>query len=225
METKPKVKIVYKKLQERLDRNTNSAPAAAPFFESSNCFSATTARSWPRPCRCFPASLEDIAARAGESPARAQALLDSMADRGIVMDMPDMKAGKTFYYLLPPVSFLRVFHDERARRYFSEAAVRVEFHSYENDSDAFAQSLFGGPSKLGRVASRRFGGAKSIRSEILDYSAHWKSSTWAETASPGVVLLPPQDATFGQGMRQAEGTMHVCRGAAEYFIRHGIAAR
>lgn len=150
MDQKPKVKIVYKKLQERLDKYPVGAPAKPAFFELlEHLFSEEHARVASK-MPMNPAPLEKISERAGIAGPRLKILLDEMADRGLVFDFPNEKTGKTYYMLVPTVVGFFEFSLMRERNDIDQKRVAELMTDYMSDG-AFIREVFRERTQIGRV--------------------------------------------------------------------------
>jgi NAD-dependent dihydropyrimidine dehydrogenase PreA subunit len=99
----------------------------------------------------LPAPLHDIAKRAHQSPEVTKALLDRMADKGLVMDLIHPKTGKTRYLLAPPVIGFFEFSLMRARDSIPKKELSLALSAYCHQDSAFAREAFRGDTVLGRA--------------------------------------------------------------------------
>lgn len=121
-----------------------------------------------------PSSLDRISARLGVTDkAQLQARLDSMAERGLVLDLVNSRTGKVKYLLAPPVvgffefSMMRA-HDDIPKKRMAEA-----LEAYTHGDDTFAREVFGHDTVIGRALVNEDGVAEGISSNVLD----WESAT------------------------------------------------
>ncbi len=133
-----------------------------------------------------PASLNRVARQVGMSPEELEPRLDSMCDRGLAMDIPNPKTGKTTYVLAPPVVGFFEFtmmraHDDR----IPQKRVAQALDAYTHGDPAFAREVFGHDTVVGRALVNEAHLANEELPDVLD----WQRATslvqdaWAVSVS------------------------------------------
>ena len=119
----------------------------------------------------MPSSLEKIASRLKTNPTELKPQLDTMCDRGLVLDLVHPRTGKVKYLLSPPVvgffefSLMRA-HDDIPKQRMAEA-----LEAYTHFDEAFCQEVFGHDTVVGRtlVNENVLGQDVDQASEVLDF--------------------------------------------------------
>ncbi|MBI4423267.1 MAG: 4Fe-4S dicluster domain-containing protein [Elusimicrobia bacterium] len=99
----------------------------------------------------LPAPLEAIARRVGLDAVELRGRLESMADKGLVLDLPDPKGGATLYLLAPPVVGFFEFSMMRARDSVPKRRLAEAMDAYFRGDETFAREVFGHETQIGRA--------------------------------------------------------------------------
>ncbi len=168
MDEKHNVKVVYKKLRERLDKYPIGAPESPELYGIlETLFSEEHARiASVMPMK--PTSLEKLAERAGVPKDRLRGIFEDMASRGIIIDFHHAKSGKSFYMLAPTVVGFFEFSLMRERDDFDQKRVAENMHEYFFHSDRFAKEVFQGHTQIGRALVHETSLDEDTLSNVLD---------------------------------------------------------
>ncbi|HEX6853456.1 MAG TPA: 4Fe-4S dicluster domain-containing protein [Candidatus Polarisedimenticolaceae bacterium] len=212
----------YGRLADRINRFPQGAPPSSVLFAIlkmlfSEREAALVARLPIRPFRVA------LAARVWKLPEdRARAILDGLADRGILLDCGS-EAGMT-YVLPPPMAGFFEFSMMRVRADLDQKALAELFHEYINVEEEFIRSLFTtGETQIGRtfVHEGMLPSEPSLR--VLDYErASWVVKSAAPMAV-GTCYCRHKAEHLG---RDCDAPKQICmtfNGVARSLIRHGIA--
>lgn len=174
----------YQKLQQKLDAHVTGAPDS-PVLQQ--ILRLLYSRDDLRVAMAVPltlASLESIAGKLGETPQALQPRLDSMATRGLVMDLEH--EGQRFYTLSPIAIGFFEFTFMRTRGELPQKELARLFDQYMYLDDRFARSVFAGETQLGRALAREDTLPEDGECGVLD----WERATHiVKTASNHAVSL------------------------------------
>ena len=210
------------RLTDRINRFPQGAPASPVLFAILKLlFSEREAALVAQlPIRPFRVS---VAARTWKIPeAQARAILDGLADRGVLLDC-GTEAG-TRYVLPPPMAGFFEFSMMRVRADLDQKALAELFHEYINVEEEFIRSLFTtGETQIGRtfVHEGMLPSEPSLR--VLDYErASWVVKSAAPMAV-GTCYCRHKAEHLG---RDCDAPKQICmtfNAVARSLIRHGIA--
>jgi ferredoxin len=172
----------------------------------------------------LPTAVEPLARRLGADPEQLRGQLDAMADRGLVLDLPDARAGTTVYMLAPPVVGFFEFSMMRMDDGLPKAKLARAYEAYMH-GDEFLAEVAGGGTVVGRALAYEAALADVPVSEVLDWE---RASHCVESAG----LL----AVTNCFCRHAAGHLGTACGypletcmslgpGAEYLTRHGLGRR
>jgi NAD-dependent dihydropyrimidine dehydrogenase PreA subunit len=175
------------------------------------------------PIRPFKAARAARAWKLKES--EAQAILDTLAGRSILLDTVDPEGGTT-YVLPPPMAGFFEFSLMRVRGELDQKTLSELFHQYLNVEEEFIKALFGaGETRLGRTFVQEPAIPPEHALQVLDYE---RASEVVRTASHiGVGMCYCRHKMEHLG-RACDAPMEICmtfNGCAESLIRHGTARR
>ncbi|HAE39473.1 MAG TPA: (Fe-S)-binding protein [Candidatus Riflebacteria bacterium] len=156
--------------------------------------------------------------------AKARDILESLADKGLLVDMAHGK--NTLYSLPPPMAGFFEFSLMRVRSDIDQKALSELFFQYLNVEEDFIKDLFTeGETQLGRVFVNEQAISQKSNLMVLDYE---KASEVFETASAMAVGMCYCRHKMLHLGRACEAPMDICMTfnvAAESLIRHGNARR
>ncbi len=218
------VRTGYQELVERLNRFPQGAPPSELLFRILGMlFSEREAALVARlPIKPFSA---EQAARAWKMPvAEAQAVLDELAGRAILLDVE--ADGSRSYVLPPPMAGFFEFSMMRVRGDIDQKLLAELFYEYLNVEEEFIKALFtNGETQLGRV----FVSEPSLPADgslvVLDHER--ASQVVAEAAHIGIGLCYCRHKMEHLG-RACDAPMSICmtfNNTADSLIRHGVARR
>lgn len=160
----------------------------------------------------------------GMSEVKARNILESLADKGLLVDMAHGK--DTLYALPPPMAGFFEFSLMRVRSDIDQKALSELFFQYLNVEEDFIKELFTeGETQLGRVFVNEQAVSQKSNLMVLDYE---KASEVIETASALAVGMCYCRHKMLHLDRACSAPMDICmtfNTAAESLIRHGNARR
>ena len=202
--------LAYQRLQQRLDRMPTGAPDSPVFQQILRLLftveEAEIAARMPTVC-----SVSTLARRTGRTEADLGPMVDTMAAKGLVIDLENH--GQRYVALAPVVIGFFEFTFMRVREDAPMEQLAALFHEYMFDDDSFAHAVFRGSTQIGRSL---------VREEALPEDSHGRSPGLGARdahrlrgAVGGRLTVPVQDARGAdrRGLRQADPHLpHVRRG-------------
>ncbi|MFA6448050.1 MAG: 4Fe-4S dicluster domain-containing protein [bacterium] len=164
--SRPAVKVVYKNLQERLDKYPIGAPPKPEFFELLQILfdeeHARVASLMP----IKPSPIDKLSKRTGVPEDKLRVMFEKMAGRGLVMDFKHGASGKTYYMLAPTIVGFFEFSLMKERDDFDQKRVAELMDKYEHGD--FATEVFQGRTQIGRALASETALDESALSTALD---------------------------------------------------------
>lgn len=155
--------------------------------------------------------------------ARARAVLDDLADRALLLDLPG--DGETRYLLPPPMAGFFEFSLMRVRGDVDQKALAELFHQYLNVEEDFLRALFAGETQLGRVFVDETALPSDRPLEVLDHERASEVVRSAGAIGVGLCYCRHKMAHLG---RACDAPMEICMTfgtCADSLTRHGAARR
>jgi len=172
------------------------------------------------PIRPFTAA--SAARRWKKSEAESRDILNTLADRGILLDTE--REGHSVYTLPPPMAGFFEFSMMRLRDDINQKVLAELFYQYLNVEEDFIKALFtNGETQLGRVFVNEPALPPELSLHVLDYE---RASNVVRTASHRAVGLCYCRHKMHHLGRECDAPLDICmtfNGAAESLIKHGIA--
>jgi len=160
----------------------------------------------------------------GLSVAESERLLDSLAERGILLDMEEN--GRTTYVLPPPMAGFFEFSMMRVRSDVDQGVLAELFHEYLNVEEDFIRALFAdGETNLGRVFVHEPAVPPELSLHVLDYERASYIIRSASEMAVGICYCRHKMEHLG---RACDAPMNICmtfNNTASSLIRHGIARK
>ncbi len=210
----------YSRLIDRLNRFPQGAPASDLLYRILRMMFSEREASLVAelPIRPFTARK---AAKIWKRPeAEASAILDTLADRGILLDAG--VNGKTTYTLPPPMAGFFEFSMMRVRHDIDQKVLAELFYQYLNVEEDFIRDLFTrGETQLGRVFVHEPALSPSLT--VLDYERASEVIRTASHRAVGTCYCRHKMHHLG---RACDAPMEICmtfNSTAASLIRHGIA--
>ncbi len=169
------LKAQYHDLSQRLDANPvgmpepSSAEARAGWQEILEIIYTPEEAALAARLPLMPAGLRAIAKRVGLSPEELKPRLETMADKGIVMDLVHPESGKVRYLLSPPVVGFFEFSMMRAKDWVPKKRMAEALDAYAHGDDTFAREVFGGDTVIGRAMVHESALGDEILPDVLDW--------------------------------------------------------
>jgi ferredoxin len=172
------------------------------------------------PIRPFTAA--SAARRWKMSEAESRNILNTLADRGILLDTE--REGHSVYTLPPPMAGFFEFSMMRLRDDINQKVLAELFYQYLNVEEDFIKALFtNGETQLGRVFVNEPALPPELSLHVLDYE---RASNVIRTASHRAVGLCYCRHKMHHLGRECDAPLDICmtfNGTAESLIRHDIA--
>ena len=210
----------YSRLIDRLNRFPQGAPASDLLYRILRMMFSEREASLVAelPIRPFTARK---AAKIWKRPeAEASSILDTLADRGILLDAG--VNGKTTYTLPPPMAGFFEFSMMRVRQDIDQKVLAELFYQYLNVEEDFIRDLFTrGETQLGRVFVHEPALSPSLT--VLDYERASEVIRTASHRAVGTCYCRHKMHHLG---RACDAPMEICmtfNSTADSLIRHGIA--
>jgi ferredoxin len=170
----------------------------------------------------IPTSPERIAGRVGADRDRVRAALDAMADKGLVLDLPDGRTGETLYMLAPPVVGFFEFSMMRLADHLPKAKLAKAFDAYWGDP-TFLEEVSHGDTIIGRALAHESALLGDLLSEVLDWERAGALVEGTEHIALTNCYCRHKAHHLGRG---CETPLEICMSlgaAADYLVRHGFA--
>ncbi|MGB7980524.1 MAG: 4Fe-4S dicluster domain-containing protein [Candidatus Nanopelagicales bacterium] len=212
--------LAYQRLQQRLDRMPTGAPDSAVFQAILRLLfteeEAQIAALMPTIC-----SLPVLARRTGRSVEELDPIVDSMAGKGLVLDLEH--GGARQVALAPVVIGFFEFTFMRVREDAPMEQLAELFHEYMYADEAFAHAVFAGSTQIGRSLVREESLPEDPQVEVLDWELATHIVAEADTIAVSQCPCRTHATLIGQGCGKPTRTCLTFGGAARALVRSGIA--
>ncbi len=214
-------KDLYRELGRKLDGLTVRAPWSQTFYEILvELYSAEEAEILVRMPYTF-SSLKRIARSTGYAPDRLRALLETMADKGLVIDF----CFNDSYQYMPSPLFIGVFEFTmmRAGPGVDSAKLGRLFHEYLSEGAVFRENCADGQ-RVNVLRALPHEGTVEEQVEILDYEKAGAIVAEKQTFALGICSC--RHEKLHAGAKKCETPLGVCSSfdrAADMLVRHGMA--
>jgi NAD-dependent dihydropyrimidine dehydrogenase PreA subunit len=152
----------------------------------------------------------------------SRAILDTLADRGILLDTD--QNGDSMYALPPPMAGFFEFSMMRVREDIDQRVLAELFYQYLNVEEEFIKALFtNGETQLGRVFVSEPALPQTVSLSVLDYERASSIITSASHRAVGLCYCRHKMEHLG---RACDAPMNICmtfNATAASLINHGIA--
>jgi len=166
----------------------------------------TAARIWKRPA------------------AQAQAILERLADRGMLLDLEH--DGERTFVLPPPMAGFFEFSMMRVGNGYDQKLLAELFHQYLNVEEDFVRALFaGGETQLGRVFVSEGAVPADVALHVLDHERATEVIRGASHIGIGTCYCRHKMEHLGKACDAPLGICMTFNATAGSLIRHGIARR
>jgi len=178
---------------------------------------------------CFPleeATLGELSRRTGMAAEKLQPVLERMADKGLIMDLP--YGGSTFYLLLPGLIgfFEFTFMKRRTDLPMAELARMMSDYLYADPRHGQAREFFGSPTPLTR--SLAYEEEVPVSSEATSYEGARALIRRADFGAVGLCYCRHKKEHLGKTCGKqapAEGMCISLGTAARFMVRRGFAVQ
>lgn len=169
-------------------------------------------------------TIDELAKRTGIPASELLPKLDSMAEKGLVMDLP--YSGTTYYLLMPGLIgfFEFTFMKKRADLPLPELAQLMTEYLFENGKQGQAKEFFGSKTSLTR--SLVYDEVVPISSDVTNYENARKIITTAGYGAVGMCYCRHKKEHLGKSCEKqaaVEGTCISLGAGARFMVRRGFA--
>jgi ferredoxin len=218
------LKESHRRLSERLERFPQGAPPTDLLFKILQVLFTEEEAGLVALLPVRPFGVR-VAAEIWRRPAaEAQAILEKLADRGMLLDLEH--EGERTFVLPPPMAGFFEFSMMRVGNGYDQKLLAELFHQYLNVEEDFVKALFaGGETQLGRVFVNEGALRGDPALQVLD---HERASEVIRTASHigiGTCYCRHKMEHLGKACDAPLGICMTFNATAGSLIRHGIARR
>jgi ferredoxin len=173
------------------------------------------------PIRPFTAATAAAAWKLPE--ARARAVLDGLASRGLLLDT-EQQGGPVQYVLPPPMAGFFEFSLMRVRQDLDQKLLAELFYQYLNVEEDFIKALFAtGETQLGRVFVQEPALSPHLSLTVLDFERASEVINTATDRAVGICYCRHKMEHLGRACDAPRDICMTFNGTASSLIRHGIA--
>ncbi len=217
------VKSGYSQLADRLNRFPQGAPPTERLFAILRMLFSEREAGLVATLPIKPFSAERASEIWKTTIADAQRTLDSLADRGILVDAED-RHGVSWYTLPPPMAGFFEFSLMRVREDVDQKVLSELLYQYLNVEEDFIRDLFTrGETQLGRTFVHEPALSLDNAIQVLDYERASEVVATASHRAVGMCYCRHKMAHLG---RACDAPMNICmtfNTTADSLARHGIA--
>ncbi len=218
------LRSAYRSLEERLNRFPQGAPPSELLFRIlALLFTEEEAALVAKlPIRPFTAAR---AARIwGLPPARAEAILQRLADRALLLDIEEN--GNRTYVLPPPMAGFFEFSMMRVHGHLDQKLLAELYYEYITVEEEFIRSLFtDGETQLGRVFVHEDALSPEVALQVLDYERASEVIRSSPHVGVGLCYCRHKMEHVGRACDQPRDICMTFNNTAASLIRHGVARR
>jgi ferredoxin len=214
---------VYRALADRLNKNPVGAPVNEFLMEILHRLykesEAKVASKFP----VFPMKAEDIAEATGIAPGELKKILENMADKGLVVDIP--RSDGTYYMLSPMVVGFFEYTFMRSGEGINMRELAELFENYFQ-SEGVREEIFGAPTKMFKALVYERLIPAAVETEVLSYE---KASEIIRQSGGGALSLCAcrhKASHLGSTCKAQAPLEDVCTSlgnAAFWLVSHGFA--
>jgi NAD-dependent dihydropyrimidine dehydrogenase PreA subunit len=169
----------------------------------------------------LPTTLEDIASRTGLDAESLRGRLDTMADKGLVLDLPGPGNG-TVYMLAPPVVGFFEFSMMRLSDGLPKDRLARAYEAYMWNDPTFLEEVSGGDTLVGRTLAHETHLFDDLVPEVLDWERATVYVGEATRLSVTNCYCRHKASHLGTACDYPMETCMSLGGAADYLVRHGL---
>jgi len=171
-----------------------------------------------------PFTVEKASRAWGLSVAESERLLDSLAEKGILLDIEEN--GRTTYVLPPPMAGFFEFSMMRVRSDVDQGVLAELFYEYLNVEEDFIRALFAnGETNLGRVFVHEPAVPPELSLHVLDYERASHIIRSASEMAVGICYCRHKMEHLGKACDAPRDICMTFNNTASSLIRHGIAGK
>ena len=213
----------YHRMVARLNQFPQGAPPSDVLFQILKLLVTEQEASLVAvlPIRPFTAAQ---AARAwGKSYAETRRVLDDLAGRAVLLDMP-APDGQQTYVLPPPMAGFFEFSMMRLRTDVNQRVLAELFYQYLNVEEEFIRGLFAnGETQLGRAFVQEPALSDDNALHVLDYERASEVIRTATRIGVGICYCRHKMEHMGRACSASKDICMTFNGCADSLVRHGVA--
>ena len=214
----------FARLSDRLNRFPQGAPPTKLLFAILKLLFSEKEAGLVAQLPIRPFTAGDAARAWKMSPAAAEGILEQLAERALLVDIPEN--GITTYCLPPPMAGFFEFSLMRVRNDVDQKALSELYYEYINVEEDFIKALFlDGQTPLGRILVQEAALSEADALQVLDYER--ASAVIRSAAHIGISLCYCRHKMANVG-RECRAPMDICmtfNTTAASLIKHGHARR
>jgi NAD-dependent dihydropyrimidine dehydrogenase PreA subunit len=213
----------YRLLQQRLDRQVTGAPDAPALQQILRILFKPEEAALACQIPTGFISLRRLARKVGMEEAALDAMITTMAERGLVFDAEHN--GKRYAALAPVVIGFFEFTFMRVRPDAPMHELSELFEQYMFENEDFARAVFAGQNQIGRSLVREEALPAGDHTEVLDWERASHIVTSARSHAVSLCACRHHASHLGRECARPQRTCLTLGGAAETLARRGIAER
>ena len=214
----------YRSLVERLNRFPQGATPSRLLYRILELLFTEMEARYVALLPIRPFTVEKASRAWGLSVAESERLLDSLAERGILLDMEEN--GLTTYVLPPPMAGFFEFSMMRVRSDVDQGVLAELFYEYLNVEEDFIRALFAdGETNLGRVFVHEPAVPPELSLHVLDYERASHIIRSASEMAVGICYCRHKMEHLGKACDAPRDICMTFNNTASSLIRHGIARK
>lgn len=213
----------YRLLQQRLDRQVTGAPDAPALQQILRILFKPEEAALACQIPTGFISLRRLARKVDMEEAALDAMVTTMAERGLVFDAEHN--GKRYVALAPVVIGFFEFTFMRVRPDAPMHELSELFEQYMFENEDFARAVFAGQNQIGRSLVREEALPAGDHTEVLDWERASHIVTSARSHAVSLCACRHHASHLGRECARPQRTCLTLGGAAETLARRGIAER
>ncbi len=166
----------------------------------------------------MPTGLDGIAHRLNLTPDALKPRLDTLCDRGLVVDLVHPETGETKYVLAPPMAGFFEFSMMRAKDSIPKKRMAEALEAYVHGDDTFMREVYGEETVIGRALVHESALADDVP-EVLDYERATAIVGDAKLVSVSLCHCRHKAEHLGKACDAPQDTCMSLNGGAEFVIR------
>jgi ferredoxin len=214
----------YRDLVERLNRFPQGAPPSDLLYRILAILFTEREASLVASLPIKPFTAETAARAWKTTPGEAREILDSLADKALLLDL--VRNGETRWVLPPPMAGFFEFSMMRVRGDIDQKALAELFYRYLNVEEGFVRELFTrGETQLGRTFVNETALPDDDALEVLDWERASEVARSASDLGVGVCYCRHKMGHLGRACDAPRENCLTFGATASSLVRHGFARR
>ncbi|MBN2251461.1 MAG: 4Fe-4S binding protein [Candidatus Altiarchaeota archaeon] len=216
------VRSGYQNLVERLNRFPQGAPPSELLYRILEMLFSEKEAQFVSLLPIKPFTAKTAAKRWKTSLKEARTMLDTLASRGILLDIEEK--GESVYVLPPPMAGFFEFSMMRIRTDVNQKVLAELFYQYLNIEEDFIRDLFrGSETQLGRVFVNEQALSAELSLHVLDYERATEVIRTATYIGVGICYCRHKMEHLGRVCDAPQDICMTFNNTAASLTRHGIA--